>query len=120
VADPARRWTVREAALFIGLGGRGPVIVGDPRQVADQLVAWLDETGIDGFNLAYALAHEDMRHMVELVVPELRRRGRYRSDAGDSERGATLREQLLGAGARLPETHPGRQVRIDIPLRPAA
>jgi alkanesulfonate monooxygenase SsuD/methylene tetrahydromethanopterin reductase-like flavin-dependent oxidoreductase (luciferase family) len=29
-ADPDKRWTVREAARFIGLGGRGPVLVGDP------------------------------------------------------------------------------------------
>jgi FMN-dependent oxidoreductase (nitrilotriacetate monooxygenase family) len=116
VADPSRRWTVREAAQFIGLGGRGPVIVGDPRQVADQLLDWLDDTGIDGFNLAFALPHEDMRAVVELVVPELKRRGRYRVDDGS----ATLREQLLGTGPRLGQTHPGRQVRIDTPLRPAA
>jgi FMN-dependent oxidoreductase (nitrilotriacetate monooxygenase family) len=121
VADPSRRWTVREAAQFIGLGGRGPVIVGDPGQVADQLLDWLDETGIDGFNLAFALPHEDMRAVVELVVPELKRRGRYR----DGDGSATLREQLLGAGPGLDHTHPGRQVRIgqvpiDTPLRPAA
>ena len=109
VADPARRWTVREAARFIGLGGRGPVIVGDAAQVADQLVDWLDETGIDGFNLAFALPYEDMQGVVELVVPELKRRGRYRQDK-DS---ATLREQLLGAGPRLALDHPGRQVSID-------
>ncbi|QOL50371.1 LLM class flavin-dependent oxidoreductase [Massilia litorea] len=121
VADPDKRWTVREAAQFIGLGGRGPVLAGDAAQVADQLETWLDVTGIDGFNLAYALPHEDMRNVVELVVPELQRRGRYRVDSG----GATLRERLLGAGPRLHQTHPGRQVRIDGPgslasLRPAA
>ncbi|HAV36646.1 MAG TPA: 5,10-methylene tetrahydromethanopterin reductase, partial [Massilia sp.] len=115
-----RRWTVREAAQFIGLGGRGPTIVGDPRQVADELIAWLDETGIDGFNLTYALAFEDMQGVVELVVPELRRRGRYRGEHTESEGGVTLRERLLGAGPRLLDTHPGRQVRIDTPLRPAA
>jgi FMN-dependent oxidoreductase (nitrilotriacetate monooxygenase family) len=91
-ADPNRKWTVREAAEFIGLGGRGPVLVGDPSQVADQLEAWQDETGVDGFNLAFAVAHESMRDVVELIVPELQRRGRYRKEytAG------TLREQLFG------------------------
>src|SRR5205823_12979591 len=63
-ADPTRKWTVGEAARFIGLGGRGPVIVGDPAQVADQLEAWMDDTGIDGFNLAFAVAHESMRDVV--------------------------------------------------------
>jgi hypothetical protein len=101
------------------------VLAGDAAQVADQLEAWLDVTGIDGFNLAYALPHEDMRNVVELVVPELQRRGRYRTSK-DSDTGATtLRERLLGAGPRLHETHPGRQVRIAgsaslSPLRPAA
>jgi FMN-dependent oxidoreductase (nitrilotriacetate monooxygenase family) len=102
-ADPNRKWTVREAAEFIGLGGRGPVLVGDSGQVADQLEAWQDETGIDGFNLAFAVAHESMRDVVELIVPELQKRGRYRKDyvAG------TLREKLFAQGPRLPETHPG-------------
>lgn len=111
-ADPSKTWTVREAALFIGLGGRGPIIVGDPSQVADQLEDWMAITGIDGFNLAFAVAHDSMRDVVDLIVPELQVRGRYRSDHA----GGTLREQLLGAGPRLSPDHPGRQVRIDSPL----
>jgi FMN-dependent oxidoreductase (nitrilotriacetate monooxygenase family) len=107
-ADPERKWTVREAARFIGLGGRGPVLVGDPGQIADQLEAWQDETGADGFNLAFAIAHESMRDVVELVVPELQRRGRYRKHY----EGGTLRDQLLGRGDRLPADHAGRQVSI--------
>jgi len=107
-ADPDRTWTVREAALFIGLGGRGPVLVGDPRQVADQLEAWQDDTGIDGFNLAFAVAHDSMRDVVELIVPELQRRGRYRT-AYD---GGTLRGQVLGGGARLAPGHAAHTVRL--------
>ncbi|NHZ96698.1 LLM class flavin-dependent oxidoreductase [Massilia sp. CCM 8734] len=117
-ADPSRTWTVREAARFIGLGGRGPILVGSPGEVADQLETWMEQTGVDGFNLAFAISHETMRDVVELVVPELQRRGRYRSD-GDSV-GATLRHQLTGKGARLPASHHGRQVRIDRPLQSAA
>ncbi|WP_157270629.1 LLM class flavin-dependent oxidoreductase [Azohydromonas aeria] len=107
-AQPGRRWTVGEAARFIGLGGRGPVIVGSPAQVADQLEQWADSAGIDGFNLSYALAHETLRDVVELVVPELQQRGRY----AESYVEGTLREQLFGRGARLPASHPGRRVRI--------
>ena len=114
-ADPTRRWTVREAARFIGLGGRGPVLVGDPGQVADQLEGWLEDTGVDGFNLAFAVAHESMRDVVDLVVPELQRRGRYRKDY----EGGTLRAQLLGRGDRLAGHHPGRQVSI-LPHQSAA
>jgi FMN-dependent oxidoreductase (nitrilotriacetate monooxygenase family) len=113
-ADPTRSWTVREAARFVGLGGRGPVIVGDPGEVADQLEAWLEETGADGFNLAFAVAHESMRDVVELVVPELQRRGRYRKEYD----GGTLRAQLTGRGDRLSGRHAGRRVSID-PAEPA-
>ncbi len=90
-ADPERRWTVREAAQFIGLGGRGPVLVGDPSQIADQLEEWQDDTGIDGCNLAFAVAHESMRDVVDLIVPELQRRGRYRTEYVPG----TLREKVF-------------------------
>src|SRR5690606_21080903 len=107
-ADPNRRWTVREAAAFLGLGGRGPVLVGSPAEVADQLEHWLDQTGIDGFNLTYAVQPDDLRHVVELLVPELQRRGRYPRAYTDG----TLRHKLFGRGNRLPEQHAGRQVDI--------
>jgi len=113
-ADPSRTWTVGEAARFIGLGGRGPVITGDAKQVAGELENWVDETGIDGFNLTFALAHETVRDVVTHVVPELQRRGRYRSEYPQG----TLRSKLFRQGARLPANHAGRRVRID--AEPAA
>lgn len=113
-ADPTRTWTVGEAARFIGLGGRGPVITGDAKQVASELESWVDETGIDGFNLTFALAHETVRDVVTHVVPELQRRGRYRSEYPQG----TLRSKLFRQGARLPANHAGRRVRID--AQPAA
>ena len=95
-ADPDRRWTVAEAARFIGLGGRGPVITGDPAQVADALERWADTTGIDGFNLAYAVAPETIRDVVDLVVPELQRRGRYRTIATSCPSAHPGTAKLLG------------------------
>lgn len=108
-ADPTRRWTVGEAARFVGLGGRGPVFVGDPVQVADQLEHWIDQTGADGFNLAFALAHETMSDVVEWVVPELQRRGRYRTCYSNG----TFRHKLFGRGPRLSPGHAGRRLRIE-------
>ena len=55
-ADPDRRWTVREVAEHVSIGGIGPVVVGSPATVADQLEAWIDETDLDGFNLAFRRA----------------------------------------------------------------
>ena len=115
-ADPSRVWTVRAAAEFIGLGGRGPVFVGAPEQVADQLIAWQDETDIDGFNLAFALPLESMTDVAQHIVPELQRRGRYRREYDEG----TLRHKLFRAGDRLPERHHARQVRIDAPALQSA
>jgi alkanesulfonate monooxygenase len=106
VNDPGRRWTVRELAEKVGIGGRSPVIVGSPAQVADELIGFADETGVDGFNLAYVVMPESFRDFVELVVPELQRRGRYKSEY----RPGGLREKLYGH-ARLPATHPAAAFR---------
>ena len=107
-SDPNRRWTVREAAEFVSLGGRGPVLLGSPGEIADQLEQWLDATGIDGFNLTYAVVPDDLQAVVDEVVPELQRRGRYRTEYEPG----TLRHKLFGRGDRLPVEHAGRLVQI--------
>ena len=106
-ADPDRQWTVREVAEHVAIGGIGPVLVGSPATVADQLEAWVDETDLDGFNLAFAVRPETFVDAVDWLVPELQRRGRYRR----SYPPGTLREKLFGAGARLPEAHPAARFR---------
>ena len=70
VADPGKVWTVREIAEHVGIGGRGPLLVGSPAQIADELEAWMEETDVDGFNLAYAVTPESFADFVDLVVPE--------------------------------------------------
>ncbi|MBC3878027.1 LLM class flavin-dependent oxidoreductase [Undibacterium sp. FT79W] len=115
-ADPSKKWTVREAAEFIALGGRGSVFIGDPQQIATQLEAWVDETGIDGFNLAFAIAHETMRDVVNLIVPELQRRKRYKTRYASG----SLRHQLFGKGPYLPQNHAGRRVSITPPVAATA
>ncbi|GLS24117.1 monooxygenase [Labrys miyagiensis] len=106
-ADPDRTWTVREVAEHVSIGGIGPVIVGSPATVADELEAWVDETGIDGFNLAFAVRPETFRDVVDFLVPELQRRGRYKT----AYRKGTLREKLFGGSARLPPDHTGANYR---------
>lgn len=103
-ADPDRTWTPREIARWIGIGGMGPVIVGSPSTVADELERWVDEADIDGFNFAYAITPGTFIDLVDLVVPELQRRGRVPT----AYAGHTLRENLLGPGqVRLRPDHPG-------------
>ncbi len=74
--DPSREWTVGEVARHLAVGGRGPVAVGSGAEVADAMEAWVDETGADGLNLAYAVTPGSFAQVAAFVVPELRRRGR--------------------------------------------
>jgi FMN-dependent oxidoreductase (nitrilotriacetate monooxygenase family) len=107
-ADPDREWTPREIAKWVSVGGMGPVVVGGPQTVADEMERWVEEADIDGFNLAYAITPGTFEDLVEHVVPELRRRGRV----AESYPGTTLRESLYGAGqARLRDDHPGARYR---------
>jgi FMN-dependent oxidoreductase (nitrilotriacetate monooxygenase family) len=99
-ADPDRRWTVREVAEHVSIGGISPVIVGSPATVADQLEAWTDETDLDGFNLAFVVRPETFADVVDLLVPELQRRSRYKT----SYARGTLREKLFGR-PRVDERH---------------
>jgi len=108
-ADPSRLWTVADVAEHVGIGGIGPLVCGSPTTVADALEDWVDNTGIDGFNLAFAVRPESMQAVVDLLVPELQRRGRYpRGYAA-----GTLREKLFGQGAaRLAPPHPAAAFRF--------
>lgn len=107
-ADPERTWTLREIALFMGVGGFAPIEVGSPETIADRLEHWMDTADLDGFNLIYAVAPQDIRDFIRWVVPILQERGRYPS--GYTE--GTLREKLFGPGRRLlPSTHPAARFR---------
>ncbi|GAA4557183.1 LLM class flavin-dependent oxidoreductase [Planotetraspora kaengkrachanensis] len=105
-----RGLTVRDVLASVGrVGQGGPLFVaGTPERVADEIERWADETGAAGFNLMQYLSPGTAEDFIELVVPELQRRGRYRTSYDDS----TLRERLLGRGVhRLPDTHPGAAFR---------
>jgi long-chain alkane monooxygenase len=95
------KWTVRNLVEELGFGADGPNATGDPASVADQIEAWVDATGADGLNLNHVVTPETYVDFAELVVPELQRRGRYRTAYDDG----TLREKFFGRGDRLPETH---------------
>ena len=106
-ADPERVWTIEEIANWNSLGGNGPVLVGSAETVSDALQQWVEDTDIDGFNLAYILAHQTFADVVEFIVPELQKRGVYQTAYAQG----TLREKLFGAGPYLPENHRGAKYR---------
>ncbi len=105
--DPDKVWTVRDAVEFVAIGGRGAVVVGDAAQVADALQALMEDAGIDGFNLAWVESPRTFEDVVRYLVPELQRRGAYKTRYAPG----TLREKLLGDGARLSAPHVGTRYR---------
>ncbi|MDC5665190.1 LLM class flavin-dependent oxidoreductase [Acinetobacter baumannii] len=106
-ADPERVWTIEEIANWNSLGGNGPVLVGSAETVSDALEQLVEDTDVDGFNLAYILAHQTFADVVEFIVPELQKRGVYQTSYAQG----TLREKLFGAGPYLPENHRGAKYR---------
>ncbi|NMX40277.1 LLM class flavin-dependent oxidoreductase [Pseudomonas veronii] len=107
-ADPDRKWTPRDIIKHRSIGGLGPVLVGGPKTVADEMERWVDVGGIDGFNLAYAITPGTFEDLVEFIVPELQRRGRVRT----SYEGDTLRENLLdGTSPYAADDHPAARYR---------
>jgi len=95
-------WTLRRIASRMGLGSRNPAIVGSAEEVAEDLISWVDETDIDGFNLSRIVTPEGLEDFVELVVPILQERGVYKRDY----RPGTLREKLFAGSLLLPPSHP--------------
>ncbi|WP_062994817.1 LLM class flavin-dependent oxidoreductase [Nocardia mikamii] len=109
--DDGREWTVRDIAAWAGIGGMGPVFVGSGTTVADRLQEWVDETDIDGYNLAYAITPGTFEDIVQYVIPVLTERGAYPSEYVPG----TLRNALFGAGDRLPDDHRGARYRLGGP-----
>ena len=89
------------------LGGRYPLIVGSGDTVAEQLIQWIDETGIDGFNLTRTVAPESHQDFIRYVIPELQQRGRYKT----SYSAGSLRHKLFQQGDHLAAQHPVQQFR---------
>lgn len=110
--------TVGQALDFIS-GSRDDrfLVVGTAKTVADEIEKWLDEDGLDGINLRQYHSFDTARDFAELVVPELRKRGRL-PEAGGAP--TTLRARLFGQD-RLPERHIATRYRgganLDDPIR---
>jgi FMN-dependent oxidoreductase (nitrilotriacetate monooxygenase family) len=92
--DPDRTLTRDE--FFDGLANHATssdhAVVGDARQIADYLEEIFEATGENGgFMIAHPMGvPRDLLNVIDFLVPELQRRGRFRRDY----RFATLRENL--------------------------
>lgn len=81
--------TVRQLAQRYG-GYSGLAFVGTAASIADEMEQWLVERGSDGFNVVFPYLPQGLDDVVNLLVPELQRRGLFRSEY----EGATLRDHL--------------------------
>jgi FMN-dependent oxidoreductase (nitrilotriacetate monooxygenase family) len=90
VTTLARRENLTIRQLIARLaGGRGHrVVAGTPVQIADEIEYWFTEGAADGFNIMPATLPAGLTDFVNLVVPELQRRGLFRTEYA----GTTLRE----------------------------
>jgi N-acetyl-S-(2-succino)cysteine monooxygenase len=82
--------TIKELYLRIA-GARGHLtLVGTPEKIADELELWLNSGAADGFNVMPPIFPTGLTDFIELVLPELRRRGLFRTEYTSS----TLRGHL--------------------------
>lgn len=111
----------------ITVGGLGATPVGTPEQVADEMERWVNEADVDGFNLvscstvwrmclanrsqAYAIKPGSFKDIIDLLVPELRKRGLFWDDY--TVKKGTYRENLYSKEGQSgpPADHPAAKYR---------
>lgn len=100
------KWTKRRVLEQLAISGAHAKAVGGPKTVADILQRWVNEAGIDGFNLSYATTPGTFEDMIKYLWPELRARGVLQEDYPVP--GGSMRETFLadGQGPRVREDHP--------------
>jgi FMN-dependent oxidoreductase (nitrilotriacetate monooxygenase family) len=81
--------TVRRLAQMMG-GFGGLEFVGTAGEIADTMQSWLETGAADGFNIMFPTVPAGLDDFVDLVIPELRRRGIFR----DEYEGTTLRDHF--------------------------
>ena len=82
--------TLRQAALRATAAKAHWVIKGTPKDIADHIEEWFINTAADGLNLLPPCVPNSLTEFVDLVLPELRHRGLFRTEY----EGRTLRDNL--------------------------
>ncbi|KAL2278351.1 hypothetical protein FJTKL_14460 [Diaporthe vaccinii] len=104
-------WTPRNIARAVAVGASGPVPVGTAEDIADEMERWIRIADVDGFNVGHVTTPGTWGDVVELLVPELRRRGVY-APKGESR---TMRERIYGQGqSGLRDDHPGSRYKYGV------
>ena len=90
--DLARRENMTIRQLYKRVIGQRAhrVVIGTPAEIADALEQWFTAGAADGFNIMPLTFPRGLEEFVDLVIPELQRRGLFRTQY----EGRTLRENL--------------------------
>ena len=81
---------MRQIAQVVAGARAKLVMIGTPKSLADRMEQWFVEEAADGFNVMPPYLSGALDEFVELVIPELQRRGLFRAEYT----GKTLREHL--------------------------
>lgn len=83
-------WTLRQLYQHFAAARGHMLLIGTPSMVADTMQEWFENGACDGFNIIPSMFPDEFESFVDLVVPELQRRGLYRT----AYEGNTLRDRL--------------------------
>ncbi|EPE93636.1 LLM class flavin-dependent oxidoreductase [Rhizobium grahamii] len=86
-----RKLTWRQLIRLVSDSAGHLMVVGTPTEIANTMVEVFDNRAADGFNVLPPTVPSGLNDFIELVIPELRRRGKFRSSHFS---GRTLRENL--------------------------
>lgn len=86
----ANNSTIRQLYERVSAGFWHMGVVGTPASIADLMEEWFATGAADGFNIQSPCIPADSEDFVELVIPELQRRGLFRREY----EGTTLRDHL--------------------------
>ena len=100
------QWTRRKLLESLVMGSRQAPWVGSAQTIADQMIAWSEQAGVDGFNLSRTVVPECFDDFIALVVPLLQERGAYMTGYTSG----SLRHKLFGRDT-LPTSHPAALAR---------
>jgi len=90
IYEAARRDNLTIRQLAQRVTDNAGTVVGTPAQIADHIETWFREGAADGFNVIFPYLPGTLDDFADLVIPELRRRGIFRTEY----EGTTLREHL--------------------------
>ena len=76
----SKGWTIRQLYESVAAGNSGRVLVASAKRMADDMQEWFETGAADGFNICASHLPGGLEDFASLVVPELRRRGLFRTE----------------------------------------